>query len=84
MGRRDSGAHVIDTPRVGNSETDQARLRRLFDALLDTLLVEVSKPGARPALLAVARAFLKDNAVGLNRPASLQAGLASLKGLSFD
>lgn len=84
MGRRYPSARVIDTARTGNSESDQARLRRLFDALLDTLLAEVSRPGAKPALLAVARSFLKDNGVVLNGPAGLRTGLASLKGLPFD
>lgn len=71
---------MIDTP---NTDTDQARLRRLFDALLDALLAEVSKPGATASILNVARAFLRDNSISANRPTDLRTGLASLKGLPF-
>jgi hypothetical protein len=66
-----------------NEESDNARLRRLWSALLDTLLVEVSKPGAKASMLAVARSFLRNNNITAQRPADLRTGLAGLQALPF-
>lgn len=65
-------------------ETDQDRLRRLFDALLDRLLIEVSNPAAKASVLEVARAFLRQCGVTPNRATDLRAGLASLKDMPFN
>ena len=67
----------------GGFRTDDDKLRELFTALLDSLLREVTAPGAKASMLEVARAFMKDNNVALNRSASLRTGLESLKGLPF-
>jgi hypothetical protein len=77
-----SSATATTRPRV-NVESDRARLRRLWCALLDTLLVEVAKPNARASVLEVCRAFLRDNRVSASTATDLQEGLASLRDLPF-
>lgn len=64
-------------------ESDHDRLRQLFDALLDRLLIEVANPAAKASVLEVARAFLRQCGVSPNRATDLRAGLASLKDLPF-
>lgn len=65
-------------------ESDQDRLRQLFDALLDRLLIEVANPAAKASVLEVARALLRQCNVSPNRAADLRAGLASLKDMPFN
>jgi hypothetical protein len=71
-------------PPPANEESDQARLRRLWCALLDRLLAEVAKPEARASTLEVCRAFLRDNRIAANTPRDLRDGLASLRDLPFN
>ena len=64
-------------------ESDHDKLRRLFSALLDALLREVTKPDVKASILEVARMFLRQNHIIANRPTDLQSSLASLKDMPF-
>lgn len=75
---------MTDTPNPDNAETDSARLRQLFDALLDRLLIEVNNPEAKASMLEVIRAFLRQCGVSPSKATDLRSELASLKDLPFN
>lgn len=74
---------AADNAAPDTGESDHDKLRRLFTALLDALLQEITKPDVKASILEVARMFLRQNHITANRPADLQASLASLKDMPF-
>lgn len=58
-------------------------LRQLWQALLDALVADISKPNRKAATMEVARSFLRDNGVDVNR-LSVAEGLQALADKALD